>query len=377
MDSQQTLTINGNVFSFEPGETILDVAMRNDISIPTLCYLKNTTRTGSCRICVVEVKGARGLMQSCTTPAAGNMVVLTESPKVVESRRMILQLLLSSGNHNCSVCGGSSQNWTDYQFTVQKDDGGTYLCPVWGDCRLQELAYRYQVTGDRYPAMKSHFPMETVNPFIVRDFSRCIMCGCCVRACNEVQVNNAIDFGYRSVETKIVTPGDKPLRDSDCVFCGECVQVCPVGALVEKDTRHTVRPWETTAVKTTCSYCGVGCQMFLHVKDNKVVKVTGVEDALPNRGSLCVKGRFGFNFIHSPERLTTPLIKKNGAFHPASWEEALSLVAGRLEGIKAAHGPDSIGVLTSARVTIEENYIAAKFTRAVLKTNNIDHCARL
>ncbi len=377
MDSQQTLTINGNAFSFEPGETILDVASRHDISIPTLCYLKNTIPTGACRICVVEVKGARSLVPSCATPATANMVVLTESPMVVEARRMILQLLLSSGNHNCSVYGGGSTDWTPYQLSVQKDDGSAELCPVWGDCRLQDLAYRYQVTGNRFPATETRYPMETVNPFIIRDFSRCIQCGRCVQACNEVQVNNAINFGYRGPETKIVTAGDNPLKDSDCVFCGECVQVCPVGALVEKDTRYTVRPWETTSVKTTCSYCGVGCQMYLHVKDNRVVKVSGVEDSAPNHGSLCVKGRFGFNFIHSPERLTTPLIKKNGEFREASWEEALSLVAGRLEGIKAAHGPDSIGVLTSARVTNEENYIANKFTRAVLKTNNIDHCARL
>jgi predicted molibdopterin-dependent oxidoreductase YjgC len=377
MDSQQTLTINGNVFSFETGETILDVATRHDISIPTLCYLKNALPAGACRICAVEVKGAQSLMPSCETLAVSNMEVQTESSRVVEARRMILQLLLSSGNHNCSVYGGGSKDWTPFQLSVQKDDGSADLCPVWGDCRLQDLAYRYQVTGSRSPATETRYPMETVNPFIVRDFSRCIQCGRCVRACNEVQVNNAINFGYEGSDAKIITPGDKPLRDSDCVFCGECVQACPVGALVEKDTRYTVRPWETTAVKTTCSYCGVGCQMFLHVKDNKVVKVTGVEDAVPNRGSLCVKGRFGFNFIHSPERLTTPLIKKNGEFRTASWDEALSLVAGRLEGIKAAHGPDSIGVLTSARITNEENYIAAKFARAVLKTNNIDHCARL
>ena len=377
MDFPQTVTINGNVFSFEPGETILDVARRHDIRIPTLCYLKHTTLTGACRICVVEVKGARSLMPSCATPAASNMFVLTESQTVVEARRMILQLLLSSGNHNCSVYGGGSQDWTAYQLSVQKDDGSADLCPVWGDCRLQDLAYRYQVTGNRFPATETRYPMETVNPFIVRDFSRCIQCGRCVQACNEVQVNNAINFGYRGPETKIVTAGDNPLKDSDCVFCGECVQVFPVGALVEKDTRYTVRPWETTPVKTTCSYCGVGCQMFLHVKDNRVVKVTGAEDIAPNQGSLCVKGRFGFNFIHSPERLTTPLIKENGKFRAASWDEALSLVAGRLGEIKAAHGPDSIGVLTSARITNEENYIANKFTRAVLKTNNIDHCARL
>jgi predicted molibdopterin-dependent oxidoreductase YjgC len=150
-----------------------------------------------------------------------------------------------------------------------------------------------------------------------------------------------------------------------------------VGALVEKDVRYRVRQWETETVRTTCSYCGVGCQLNLHVKDNRVVKVSGVEGAAPNYGSLCVKGRFGYDFVNSPERLKTPLIKENGQFREASWDEALDLVADRLGKIKADHGPDSIGVLTSARVTNEENYLANKFTRAVLQTNNIDHCARL
>ena len=146
---------------------------------------------------------------------------------------------------------------------------------------------------------------------------------------------------------------------------------------MEKNVRYEVRPWETSKVRTTCNYCGVGCQIYLHVKDNKVVKVTGVEDSAPNYGSLCVKGRFGYDFVNSPERLTDPLIKENGEFRKSTWGEALDYVAGKLKGIMDEHGSDSIGFLTSARVTNEENYIAQKFVRAVLKTNNIDHCARL
>ena len=377
MTAENNIIINGNEFSFEPGETILQVAHRNNIDIPTLCYLKGTTPTGGCRVCVVEVERARTLVASCAAPAANNMVVYTESPKVIEARKMIIKLLLSSGNHNCAVRGSDGENWTQFQLRVQADDSSDALCPVWGDCRLQDLAYRYQVSGDQFPATDTRYPMETVNPFIVRDFSRCINCGRCIQACNEIQVNKAISFGYRGAATKVIAAGDRPYADSDCVFCGECVQACPVGALVEKDARYSYRPWENKKIRTTCGYCGVGCQLDLHVKDNRVMKITGAADMSPNYGSLCVKGRFGFDFIHSPERLKTPLIKENGTFRDATWEEALDRVADRLNEIKSAHGPDSIGVLTSARITNEENYIVQKFARAVLKTNNVDHCARL
>lgn len=377
MTEKQTLTINGNQFEFETDDTILDVCRRNSIDVPTLCHLKGATPTGACRICVVEVENARSLLTACSTPAAADMVVETESPAVIIARKEILQLLLSSGNHNCAVRGSDNKDWTGFQMKVREDDNSKELCPVWGDCRLQDLAYHYQVNGEGFDATETRYPMETVNPFIIRDFSRCILCGRCVQACNEIQVNNAIDFGYRGAETKIIAAGDKPLTDSDCVFCGECVQVCPVGALVEKDVRYQVRQWDTEKVRSTCSYCGVGCQIDLHVQDNKVVKVTGVEDLPPNNGSLCVKGRFGYHFIDSPERLTVPLIRKDGELQEASWDEALDLVANRFKEIRDTSGPDSTGVLTSARITNEENYIAHKFTRAVLKTNNIDHCARL
>ena len=373
MSKENIIIINGQEYTFEPGETILDVATRNGIYIPTLCYLKRTTPTGVCRICLVEVEGEKDLVPSCSTPASAGMVVKTDTPRVIEERRLNIELLLSSGNHNCLVQDLDQQDWTDFQLDAMKVKYHEDLCPAYGECRLQDLAIRYRVKP-RFTPKESKYPVEE-NPFFIRDLSRCIRCGRCAQACNEIQVNNAINFKPSSSDIK---EGDYPLTTSDCVFCGECVQVCPVGALVPKSVIiNKVFPNEVKKVRTTCSYCGVGCQIYLHVKDNKVVKVTGVEEVAPNYGSLCVKGRFGYDFINHPDRLKKPLIKENGKFREAEWNEALDLVANKLKEIKEKFGPDSIGFLTSARATNEENYIAQKFTRAVLGTNNIDHCARL
>ena len=353
MEKKASITIDGRPYPFDEGETILSVAKRNGIDIPTLCHLAKTTPTGACRICMVEVEKARTLMAACALPATDGMVVLTESPKVVKSRRMTLELLLSSGQHDCVTCTGA------------------------GECRLQELCMRYGVTGKKFAPTPPRYTPESENPFIMRNFAKCILCGRCVQACNDVQVNNAISFGYRGKKSKIVAAEDLPLKDSQCVFCGECVQACPTNALMYKNANLKIRPWEGEKVRTTCSYCGVGCQMWLHVLDNRIVKVTGVTGVGPNHGSLCVKGRFGYDFVGHPDRLTTPLIREGEGFREASWDEALDLVAKRLGNIRDTAGPDSIGVLTSARVTNEANYVVQKFARAVLKTNNVDHCARL
>jgi formate dehydrogenase alpha subunit len=350
---EDSMVINGTEYGFSPGETILQVAQRNGIDIPTICHLGGCTPTGACRMCVVEVTGARNLLPSCATPAAPNMVVDTESERVVRSRRINIELVLASGNHNCLTCEAN------------------------GNCRLQDLAYRYKVEKVRFPQSAARYPTQTENAFIVMDFSRCILCGRCVQACNEVQVNRAISYGYRGAATKIVAKGDLPLERSDCVFCGECVQACPVGALIEKESRFMARQWEEEKVRTTCAYCGVGCQIYLHIKDNRIVRVTGVEGAAPNFASLCVKGRFGYDFVSDSKRLSTPLIRENGRFREASWDEALSVVAEKLSEIRQKYGPDSIGVFSSAKTTNEDNYVAQKFARAVIGTNNIDHCARL
>ncbi len=379
MESGNMILINGHEFTYFPGETILQVARRNGIEIPTLCYMKNASPTGACRICLVEVEGARSLMASCTVPAAPKMAVRTETPRVVRARRMNLELLLSSGHHNCLVQDLDMESWTDFQLKAMSPKEHEDLCPAYGTCRLQELAIKDQIRTNRFAPNEPGHRIENVNPFIVRDLSRCILCGRCVQACNEVQVNNAISFGYRGKHSKIVARGDRALKDSDCVFCGECVQACPVGALVTTQDCETRIPdqGDTKRVRTTCSYCGVGCQMVLHVRKDRIAKVTGVEELGPNYGSLCVKGRFGYDFVHDPGRLTKPLIREGGSFREASWDEALNLVAGKLLSIKSKHGADAIGVLSSARITNEENYLVQKFTRAVVGTNNVDHCARL
>ena len=376
-EKQEILVMNGQSLTFQTGQTLLEVAEAHGIPIPTLCHLKGTTPTGACRVCVVEVEGARTLLPACSTPAAAHMVVQTESPRVVAARRTILELLLASGNHNCAVPAEENGDWTEFQLRVQAADQTDDLCPAWGDCKLQELAYAYQAHSDRYPrTAKAGSPPELANPMIVRDFSRCILCGRCVQACNEVQVNRAISYGYRGADSKIVAAGDRPLADSDCVFCGECIQACPVGALVEKKARYTWRPWKDHKIRTTCPYCGVGCQQWLHVQDGRIVKVTGVEDAEPNRGRLCVKGRFGYDFIYSEERLKTPLIRERDDFREASWDEALDLVAARFKAVMDTHGPDAIAGVSCARSINEDSYQMQKLFRGVFKTNNIDHCAR-
>jgi predicted molibdopterin-dependent oxidoreductase YjgC len=347
------MTINGKEFSFESGQTILEVARGAGVEVPTLCHYKDTTPTGSCRVCVVEVEGARTLLPACATQATPGMSVQTESPRVSAARNMAIELMLASGSHNCLICEAN------------------------GECELQALAYRYRVPIPAFAdPPDTHHYYEDDNSMIVRDFAKCVMCGRCVRACNERQVNQAIAIGYRGAQNKIVARGDYHYIDSDCLFCGECLQACPVGAILDKQAIGRGRPWELNQVRTTCPYCGVGCQMDIHVKDKQIVKISGA-DAIPNQGKLCVKGRFGWHFINHPDRLTTPLIRKNGVLKEASWDEALDLVGSRFKEIRDQAGPDKIGGWCSARVTNEENYLMQKFMRAVIGTNHVDHCARL
>jgi formate dehydrogenase major subunit len=374
--SENSFTLNGMNVVFEPGQTILEASEAVGVPIPTLCHLKGTTPTGACRICLVEIEGARNLVESCSMPVTAGMVVKTDSPRVIAARKMNIELLLSAGNHNCLAMEMDVDQWTDFQLQVHDYEDKGQMCPAWGDCRLQDLAIEYGVKNVRFTPATDFPPIESVNPLIVRDFSRCILCGRCVKACNEVQVNLAISHGYRGDKSKIVTKGDRPLRDSDCVFCGECVQACPVGALIEKKAMGQWRPWAVEKIRTTCPYCGVGCQQWLHVQNGTIVKVTGVEGAEPNKGRLCVKGRFGYDFIYSEERLKTPLIRESDHFREASWDEALDLVADRFKKIIEEDGPDAVAGVSCARSINEDSYQMQKLFREVFGTNNIDHCAR-
>lgn len=352
INMSDTFILNGKETPFKQGQMILEAVRNAGIEIPTLCYLKGSTPTGACRICLIEVKGARSLQAACSTPASPGMEVFTDTEVVHRSRKLNVELLLASGKHSCIACEAN------------------------GNCRLQDLAYFYKITSLKFEESEKKYPTEDENPFIIRDFSRCILCGRCVQACNEVVVNRAISLGYRGSESKVVTGGDRPYNDSECVFCGQCIEVCPVGALTEKKAKGLGRPWETQKIRTTCPYCGVGCQQLLHVKDGKIVKVTAVEDAQPNQGRLCVKGRFAYDFIYSEERLKTPLIREKEGFREASWDEALGLVATKFKEIIKKDGPDAIAGVSCARSINEDSYQMQKLFRAVIGTNNIDHCAR-
>ena len=365
-----TLTVDGVQVKTAMGATVLEAAQAAGIYIPTLCHHPDLEPYGGCRLCVVEIENVRGLPTSCTTPATDGMVVNTKSPAINDVRRTALELLLA--NHPCDCLECHRRERCGPFDICLRHVGVTdrcVVCPANKQCELQKVVDYLGVHELRIRKDTRSIPTDNSNPFFNLDRNRCILCARCVRACNEIIGVGAIDLAYRGYSVRVATFGDKPLMDSICRSCGECMVRCPVGALIPKETYQP-----TEEVKTICPYCGVGCQMYLGIQNNQIVSVRGDEEGAANKGLLCVKGRFGINeFVHHPERLTTPLIRKNGHFEEASWEEALGLVARKL----ASYTSDEIAVISSAKSTNEDNYVMQKFARAVLGTNNVDHCARL
>lgn len=385
------LTINGKEVSAPKGSTILEAARGADIYIPTLCYHPDLSNVGACRLCVVSVEGGRGLQPACTTPIFEGMVVDTESEAARETRKFVLEMLLSDHPNDCMLCEAD------------------------GDCELQDLAYEYQVEWPEHGGTRHSYEIDPdPNPFVLIDRNKCILCGRCIRACQEIQNRDVWSFAHRGFDSKLVAGADQPLLEARCESCGQCVAYCPTGALYDKMSLRKGRAAKVDKVRTTCPYCGVGCNFDLNVRDGQVVRVTSSPDAPVNGMALCVKGRYGYDFVHHPDRLTRPLVRakwlapgrlqehlESGRWHlPAAvgerpqptsddgavpadafvetdWETALGLTVDKFAEIESEDGGDAFMVLASAKCTNEENYVIQKFARAVLGTNNVDHCARL
>ena len=358
MSDLVNVKIDGRPYQFEKGTTILKACKSIGIEIPTLCYLEGIAEEGSCGMCVVEVRGSRTLQRACITEVAEGMEITTNSDLLYEARKTNLELALAHHPLDCMTC--------------DKD----------GDCVLQDLAYQFGIKKSQFLDEKEAFvyPKETPwdsNPFIQFDPQKCILCRRCVDACENQAIVEAISIAMRGYKSTVSTPFNLPLEQTDCQFCAACVQACPTGALIEKPRIGKGKIFNFEKTDTVCAYCGTGCNVTLYKdKNNNLVMARG-SDKEPNKERLCVKGRYGYEYVNSSERLTKPLIKENGVFREATWEEALDYTAKRLLEIKEKYGPDAIGVLGSARCTNEDNYVVQKFARAVIGTNNIDHCARL
>ena len=341
-----TITIDGLEITTNEGRTVLEAALDNDIYIPNLCNHPDLDPAGLCRLCVVKLDDWKVAI-ACKTLAKDGMTVSTEDPETTNIRKSSLELLIANHPLTCLIC--------------EKD----------AKCELQKAAQYVGIDPERmkrYRRGVRAIPTDTSNPFFDVDHNKCVLCGICVRTCDELQNINAIDYAARGVSSIISTMGNKPLADSRCESCGECLVRCPVGALVPKNSLQPARE-----VRSVCTYCGVGCGVRLGVRGATIVGVEGDKESPVNGGSLCVKGRFGYSFVNHPDRLQQPLIRKEGRLVEADWDEALNLIASKFSQSREGH----FAALSSARCTTEENYLVQKFTRVVMGTNNIDHCARL
>jgi NADH-quinone oxidoreductase chain G len=345
-----TITINGKEIKLEKAMTVLEAARSAGIKIPTLCYHEQLEKYGGCRLCLVEVEKMPRLQTACTLTATDGMVVRTETEQIVDVRRGVLEFLLINHPLDCPYCDKA------------------------GECDLQDLVEKYGPAKGRYKEKKRKVKESLADSAIVRNMERCVMCTRCVRMCEGKQGASAIAVIDRGGHSHI-----EPFSGGkfDCEYCGNCVSVCPVGAIMSRLHRHRYRSWQVKERhETVCAYCGVGCTVVAQVRDDIIMRVVPKLGSAVNNGMLCSRGRFGYEFVGSKDRLTTPLIKKNGMLTEATWEEAITFVARKLSEIKAAFGSQAIAGIASPRCTNEDNYLFQKFMRAAVGTNNIDTTAR-
>ncbi|MCF8297199.1 MAG: formate dehydrogenase subunit alpha [Saprospiraceae bacterium] len=339
-------TLDNQIITAETGTSVLEAALAQGIYIPNLCNHPDLKPSGACRLCLVDIEG-RGIKTSCETMVEDGLIINTQGELLDKIRGITFELLITDNHEDCLHCASNN------------------------NCELQKIGEFLGIDENRFKNYRhetKEYPIDDSNPFFKLDYEKCVICGICIRTCDEIQGRNAIDFSNRGFGTMVSAFADKPFAESICESCGECVARCPVGALSHKNTQKPIRE-----VLTTCTYCGVGCNLYLGVRGDKIVSSSGSKDNNVNQGQLCVKGRYGYEFINHPDRLKTPLIKKNGEFVETSWDEALDLIAENFAKYKG----DEFATLSSARCTNEANYVIQKLTRAVQKTNNIDHCARL
>jgi formate dehydrogenase alpha subunit len=346
-----TITLDGREVTGQRGVTVLEIARESGVDIPTLCHHPYLPPTGACRICLVEDQRTGTLLVSCVTAIEPGMQIDTRSPRVLGRRKAVVELMLASHPDTCMVC----------------DKGNR--------CDLHRVASEMGIGVPSLERIPQYAAIVDLNPFIVRDMGKCILCGRCVRACQELVVEGAVDFLGRGFGTRPATVGDRPLEESECTFCGTCVAMCPTGALAERAAQGVGTT--SAVVSTTCPFCGCGCSVALEVSDDRIIRARPAAGSPVNRGTLCVKGAYGYDFVHSSERLRTPLVRHGDDLEPASWEEALAVASEHLKRLRTTAGPEAIAVLGTPTGTNEENYLLQWFARSVLGTPNIDNGAHL